>query len=139
MVAAIDNYGDAYLSLLQANNNQFTWVEFVRELVKKLDQERPNWRDDTILLVDGAKMHSTEMVEGIYKKLKIPIMIAPPYSWNLVPTEKWHALFKAGELNPTGMSMTKSKFSNCYLHQQNFFLTSYRLPLTRQEPLEEQP
>ena len=39
-------------------------------------------------------------------------MVAPPYSWNLVATEKWHALFKFGELNPTGKSMTKSKYLN---------------------------
>jgi len=66
IMAAIDNYGDAYLSLLQANNNQYTWAEFVRELVQKLDGERPNWRDDTVLLVDGAKMHTTELVQSIY-------------------------------------------------------------------------
>ena len=45
----------------------------------------------------------------IYQKLKVPIMVAPPYSWNLVATEKFHALFKVGELNPSGKGMTKSK------------------------------
>ena len=62
MIAAIDNFGDAYLSLIQANNNQYTYAEFIRELVQTLDTERPNWREDTILLVDGAKMHTTELV-----------------------------------------------------------------------------
>ena len=33
MMAAVDNFGDAYLSLLQANTNQYTYAEFVRELV----------------------------------------------------------------------------------------------------------
>ena len=110
-MAAIDNYGDAYLSLLQANNNQYTLAEFVRELVQKLEVERPNWREDTILLVDGAKMHTTELVQSIYQKLKVPTMVASPYSYNLMATEKWHALFKSGELNPTGKSMTKSKYA----------------------------
>lgn len=63
MIAGIDNFGDAYLSIIQANNNQYTWSEFVRELVAKLDEDRPTWRDDTIILVDGAKMHSTELVQ----------------------------------------------------------------------------
>ena len=62
MVAAVDNFGEAYLSLIQANNNQYTYAEVVRELVLKLDGERPNWRDDTIWLLDGAKMHTTELV-----------------------------------------------------------------------------
>lgn len=66
MVAAVDNYGDAYLALLQANNNQYTYAEFVRELAHNLDSERASWRQDTIWLVDGAKMHSTELVKGIY-------------------------------------------------------------------------
>ena len=62
MMAAVDNFGDAYLSLLQANNNQYTYAEFVRELVKILDSDRPSWRQDTIWLLDGAKMHTTELV-----------------------------------------------------------------------------
>ena len=82
----------------------------MRELVKILDVDRPDWRADTIWLVDGAKMHTTELVKNIYQKLKIPIMVAPPYSWNLVATEKFHAMFKTGELNPTGKAMTKSKY-----------------------------
>ena len=55
IMAAVDNFGDAYLSLVQANNNQYTYAEFVRELAKILDVERPAWRSDTIWLVDGAK------------------------------------------------------------------------------------
>ena len=71
MLAAIDNHGDAYFSLLQSNNNQYTYAEFIRELAKRLDKERPGWRVDTIWLVDGAKMHTTEMVKEIYTKLKV--------------------------------------------------------------------
>ena len=59
MMAAVDNFGDAYLSLVQANNNQYSFTEFIRELVKKLNEERPDWREDTVWLMDGAKMHST--------------------------------------------------------------------------------
>ena len=68
------------------------------------------------MMVDGAKMHTTEMVKEIYTKLKVPIMVAPPYSWNLVATETWHSLFKFGELNPTGKAMTKSKYTTLDLH-----------------------
>ena len=136
MIASVDNFGDAYLSLIQANNNQYVYAEFVRELVALLDEERPNWRSNTIWLVDGAKMHTTELVKDIYKKLKVPIMVAPPYGWNLVATESWHSLFKFGELNPTGKAMSKSKCFNLYLHQQNSFPMSFRLLLIRLGPLE---
>ena len=62
MIAAIDNFGEAYLSVLQTNNNQYTYSEFVSELVMILDSDRPDWRDNTIWLVDGAKMHTTDIV-----------------------------------------------------------------------------
>ena len=66
-------------------------------------------------------MHTTELVRGIYMKLKVPIMVAQPYSWNLVATETWHSLFKSGEINPTGKLMTKSKYIHSYLHEKNIF------------------
>ena len=66
MIAAIDNFGEAYLSVLQTNNNQYTYSEFVSELVMILDSDRSDWRDDTIWLVDGAKMHTAETVKKIY-------------------------------------------------------------------------
>ena len=81
-----------------------------------MDSERPDWRANTIWLVDGAKMHTTELIKEIYQKLKVPIMVAPSYSWNLVATEKWHALFKTEELNPTGKAMSKSKYNPEFLH-----------------------
>ena len=42
MMVGVDNFGSAYFSLLQANNNQYTYSEFVRELVQTLNVERPN-------------------------------------------------------------------------------------------------
>ena len=38
IIAGLDNYGDAYLSLLQANNNQFSFAEYVKDLVNILDK-----------------------------------------------------------------------------------------------------
>ena len=109
IIAAIDNFGNSYLSLLQSNNNQYTWAEFITELCQTLDAEDKSWRTNCILLVDGMKAHSTETVKQVYQKLKIPMIMPPPYSWRLVGTEKWHALFKTGELNPHHMAMSKSK------------------------------
>ena len=49
MMAAIDNYGDVYWTLLQANSHAITFELVLTKLVKILDKERPNWRNDTIL------------------------------------------------------------------------------------------
>jgi len=49
MMAAIDNYGDVYWTLLQANSHAITFELVLYKLVKTLDKERPTWRNDTIL------------------------------------------------------------------------------------------
>ena len=33
-------------------------LAFLSHLVKQLDLERPSWRDDTIILLDGARYHT---------------------------------------------------------------------------------
>ena len=54
MIAATDSLGNIYFSLLQSNNDQSTFSIFIQRLVLKLDVERPDWRRNTVMLVDGA-------------------------------------------------------------------------------------
>ena len=54
MIAATDSLGNIYFSLLQSNNDQSTFSIFIQRLVLKLDEERPEWRRNTVMLVDGA-------------------------------------------------------------------------------------
>ena len=35
---------------------------FLVHLVQQLDTERPSWRDDTVLLLDGARYHTGSKV-----------------------------------------------------------------------------
>ena len=57
LIAALDTMGNIYLTLTQANSNNKTMEIYFYHLVAKLDRERPNWRDDTVLLLDGASYH----------------------------------------------------------------------------------
>ena len=54
MIAATDSLGNIYFSLLQSNNDQSTFSIFIQRLVLKLDVERPDWRRNTVMLVDGV-------------------------------------------------------------------------------------
>ena len=54
MIVATDSLGNIYFSLLQSNNDQSTFSIFIQRLVLKLDEERPEWRRNTVMLVDGA-------------------------------------------------------------------------------------
>ena len=55
LIAAIDNFGEVYACFTQVNTDSKIMGLYFRELVKLLDSENKNWRDDTIILHDGAK------------------------------------------------------------------------------------
>ena len=57
MIAGLDCKGQIYLSLVQSNNNNQVMELFFRALAKKLDDERPRWRSDTVVLLDNAPYH----------------------------------------------------------------------------------
>jgi hypothetical protein len=80
MIVATDSLGNIYFSLLQSNNNQFTFGIFIQRLVARLDADRPNWRRDTVMLMDGAPYHTAESCHDLYAKLRLPmLMVLGPY------------------------------------------------------------
>jgi hypothetical protein len=54
ILGAIDTNGSAYISLSQSNTNNLTKTLFLKHFFKILDQERPFWRDNSYLVIDGA-------------------------------------------------------------------------------------
>jgi len=58
LIAALDTEGNIYYSLTQANTDQHVMMVFLIHLVEQLDLARPSWRDDTVLLLDGARYHT---------------------------------------------------------------------------------
>ena len=57
MLVAVDSKGGIYLSLAQANSNKQIFGMFIRYLALKLDRDRPGWRSNTLLVMDGAAYH----------------------------------------------------------------------------------
>ena len=43
---------------------------FLRHLIKQLDEERPGWREDTIILLDGARYHTGEDIREYIHKMQ---------------------------------------------------------------------
>ena len=60
IILAIDSLGHSYLSLTQANSNSTVMDVYLRELSKLLDEDRPDWKRNTILLLDGASYHQSK-------------------------------------------------------------------------------
>ena len=53
IILALSTRGEIYISISQSNNNSVMMDLFIRQLSKKLDKERQNWRENTFWLWDG--------------------------------------------------------------------------------------
>ena len=100
MIVALDNFGQVYLTLTQANSNSQIMALFIQEMVKKLDRERPEWRRDTVWFWDGASYHSSTETLKLLEHFKVPIMFLGSYSYSTAPCELFFAMFKRADINP---------------------------------------
>ena len=55
MQLAICTSGRLYCSVSQSNTDSGTFCLFITRLAAKLTKEDRDWRDNTLLLIDGAK------------------------------------------------------------------------------------
>ena len=57
LIAACDSEGDFYLSFTQVNTDADVMQLYLSQLVLELERDRPDFRKDTVLLLDGASYH----------------------------------------------------------------------------------
>ena len=107
MIAAIDTDGRVYASLSHANTDSDTLFLFVYWLVKQLDQETPDWRNNTVFLMDGAAYHRSEKARKYFASLKLEVIYTGPYSAPSSPIELLFGAMKRGNLNPNGVRTGK--------------------------------
>ena len=80
---------------------------FFRQLVATLDKEDKQWRQNTIILMDNAKYHSSAHTLRILESLNVPTMFLGPYSFSAAPCELLFAQFKSKDINPRKVPTTK--------------------------------
>ena len=107
MIAAIDTEGDRYITLAQTNNNSEFMKMYFYYLANQLNNDRPGWRTNTIVLLDNAAPHISKETRFYIQKLGIPVMLTAPYSYSASPIETFFANFKRGNLNPTNQPSGK--------------------------------
>ena len=100
MILALDTKGNVYLTLAQANSNSAMMELFFRGLTARLNMERPNWRRDTVIFVDGAKYHQSVDFLKVAADLRLPYMLLGPHSYDAAPCELVFAHFKKDDINP---------------------------------------
>ena len=84
---------------------------FFRRLILQLNDERPGWREDTIILLDGARYHTGDGIREYLHKMQLQVIWSAPYSYSTAPIELLFGGLKLGELNPdklpTGKKVSK--------------------------------
>ena len=83
---------------------------FLMHLVEKLDMENPSWREDTVILLDGAKYHIGADIRDYMRKMELAVIWSAPYSYDTAPIEMVFGHLKIGELKkekwPTGKKVS---------------------------------
>ena len=76
-------------------------------LLEQLDSENKNWRNSTIILMDGAPYHTSKAMMEFYKEYLVPVMFTGPHSYDASPIELFFAAFKSKDINPQRLKTGK--------------------------------
>ena len=52
---------------------------FLIKLSNFMDEINPNWRQNTIIMIDNAPYHRSKLIMEKYQVLKVPILFLGPY------------------------------------------------------------
>ena len=85
---------------------------FLRHLAEKLNQEDPDWRATSVIIMDGAAYHCADATKSLICKLQLPVLMLGPYAYQASPCELYFAALKSVDLNPRHLATSKSHFDN---------------------------
>ena len=122
MITALDSMGRVYISLLQSNSNSKIMEIYFHALTKKLESENPNFRRNTVFMLDNgkssisfvnplfflARYHTSKSTLQLFENLQLPVLFTGPHSYDAAPCELWFAAFKNADINPRHVPLGKS-------------------------------
>ena len=100
LITALDTDGKIWFALTHANTDSEVMMLFLSGLVMHLDHESANWRENSVVLLDGAKYHTSMETRNTLKTFSIPTVYSAPYSYSTAPIELLFSGLKRGNLNP---------------------------------------
>ena len=110
MIVGVDKRGNIYLCLTQSNSNRSIMSLFMQELVKKLDRQNEHWRNSTVIQWDGASYHKSKATMQMLERLRVPITMSGPYSFDTAVAELFFSKFKADDINPNAVPVSNTHF-----------------------------
>ncbi len=88
MFTVISNEGDIFFQFVKGNSNESSVSAFILELSNTLNNLKPNWRSDHILLLDNSSTHKTDTMMKLLSSLSIPTLFSAPASYLVAPIER---------------------------------------------------
>ena len=89
------------------NTDHKTFCLFISKLAARLSADDKSWRDNTLLLIDGARYQTARESIRHMKALGFNIVVSAPYSFASAPVEYAFAFLKSTDLNPSGLKTGK--------------------------------
>ena len=74
MIAGIDTEGRIYVSLTQVNTDTDIMLMFLSRLCTVLTRERPDFRSNTVILLDGCSSHKAAATKAHIKALGLTVI-----------------------------------------------------------------
>ena len=100
IIAAITTEGKVYFTVNRGRTRSSTFCLFLAKLAAQLDKECPQWRGNTIVLIDNAPYHRSRETREFIARARVPLMYLGPYQFAMAPVEKFFAFIKCRDLNP---------------------------------------
>lgn len=80
LIAAVDSNGSKWFSLLQRNSDRISTQVMLKNLFKSLDDDDPQWRSNSIIVLDGASYHLVKEVKALFRLCGVRYIITSPHS-----------------------------------------------------------
>ena len=65
------------------------------------------WRDEIVVLMDGASYHRSAETRACINHLNMKVLMSAPYSYSASPAEVYFSHFKRGDFNPQNIKTGK--------------------------------
>ena len=107
IVAAVASTGEVYFTLNKGPNNSLTVKLFLTKLIMALTSTDPDWRKNTVLLLDNARYHKSREMKKFYEGNHLPVAFLGPYHFEMAPVERLFSFMKVRDLNPKELTSLK--------------------------------
>lgn len=107
MIAALDNLGGVFISLVQGNSNSKIMEVYFQTLCRKLEKEDKAYKDNVVVLLDNAAYHTCPATLSVLRRLQLQVLFTGPNSYLAAPVELLFGAFKQADINPRKVMTAK--------------------------------